>query len=76
MPGFEGKALHLACHDRPDAAFRVEADVLGNGVCELYDTLEVKRSYLYHLFPAGFSAHSVRPVSSVSGVISAQFFYT
>lgn len=76
MTGFENKVLHLVCHDRPGGSFRVEVDVLGNGAWQHYETLEVKRSYLYHVFPPGFSAHWVRLVPPASGVVSAQFFYT
>ena len=76
MTGFDRKVLHVICHDRSPAAFKVEVDVLGTGDWQEYDTLGSRRSYLYHVFPGGFSAHWVRITPASDGLVSAEFFYT
>jgi hypothetical protein len=75
MTGFDKKVLHVKT-DKP-AAFDVEVDFLGDGSWAPYQRLSTGAGgYVYHVFPAGFSAHWVRLTPNEDCVASAEFMYT
>lgn len=73
MTGFTGKMVHLKS-DKP-TTITIEVDFLGNGEWERYERVVVN-GYARHIFPAGFSAHWVRLISSANCTASAEFMYT
>lgn len=78
MTGFENKVLHLIQHGGATAArVTIEADVIGDGSWQKYETATVPSSgYKYHAFPPGFSAHWVRVTSDANCTMTAELMYT
>jgi hypothetical protein len=77
MTGFEHKCLHLSHDAERVVSFRVEVDFEGDGSWHAYELVDVPaKGYAHYEFPAGFSAHWVRVVSSASCQASAILHYT
>lgn len=77
MTGFDKKILHLAHKAKRPVLFTIEVDFLGNGCWKTYDIISVPaEGYVHHEFPAAFSAHWVRVISSQSCTATAWFVYT
>jgi len=77
MTGFDKKTLHLTHKASRPVRFTIEVDFLGSGCWQTYDTISVPDGgYRHHEFPAAFSAHWVRVVSSQSCIATAWFVYT
>ncbi|MCP5120531.1 MAG: hypothetical protein GY953_57795, partial [bacterium] len=68
MTGFDKKVLHLTLEGASSAVFRIEVDFLGNGEWHPYETISLSggKSYQYHVFPPGFSAHWIRLTPSAT----------
>jgi hypothetical protein len=76
MTGFDQKVLHLKHEANREVRFRIEADFLGNGSWELYETIAVAPGgYVHHEFPQGFSAHWVRLTAERDCKATAYFMY-
>ncbi|AKU15294.1 hypothetical protein [Luteipulveratus mongoliensis] len=77
MTGFEHKCLHLSHDADTDVAVHIEVDFKGTGEFRRYQTVTVgAKGYEAFIFPAGFSAHWVRLVPSVSCQATGQLVYT
>ena len=77
MTGFDKKVLHLSNASDSAARFVLEVDFLGNGKWMTYDRFDVdSQGYVYHAFPAGYSAHWVRLRCENDCVATAYFTYT
>lgn len=84
MTGFDKKTLHLSLHEGPRAvSVTVQIDFTGiaghvGEPWNNYTTLELtdRVSYVYHVFPDGFSAHWLRVVANQSCVATAYLHYT
>lgn len=77
MTGFDKKCLHM-CHDSPKCVrFTIEADFLGDGSWQRYESFDVAAAgYVHHEFPAGFSCHWVRAIASENCAATAYLTYT
>jgi hypothetical protein len=61
MTGYDQKVIHLVHGADGTVRFTLEADFLGDGSWETYDTFEVAAGeYAHHEFPPGYSAHWLR----------------
>ncbi|MEM1058472.1 MAG: hypothetical protein AAGK14_04425 [Verrucomicrobiota bacterium] len=77
LTGFDQKCLHLSHDGDATVTFDVEIDFQGDGKYHRYRQVEVgAKGYEALVFPAGFSAHWLRVVSSADVTASAQLHYT
>jgi len=77
LTGFDQKCLHLSHDADATVSFDVEVDFQGDGKYHRYQRVEVgAKGYEAFVFPAGFSAHWLRVVSSADCTASAQLHYT
>ena len=77
MTGFDKKCLHLKNDGQQATSFRVEVGFLGDGTFDEYQSFNLAANhYVHHKFPAGFSGHWVRLISSETCTATAQFHYT
>jgi hypothetical protein len=73
--GFRNKMLHLIA--AKSTSVEIQIDFLGDGMWVKYDTVKLAAGeYRPTIFPAGFSAHWARLVSSSSCRATAEFMFT